>query len=88
MFVHIIHTHRLILSVNFCIHRKIKQYLNDAFLCEAEGGGGLWSIKSAHKLVAKLLIYHEIELLLLVYSVLIKTFDLKLDFCPNIFFLY
>ena len=51
-------------------------------------GGGLLSIKSAHKLVTKLLIYHEIELLLLVYSVLIKTFDLKLDFCPNIFFWY
>ena len=49
-------------------------------------GGGLLSIKLAHKLVAKLLIYHEIELLLLVYSVLIKTFDLKLDFWPNIFF--
>ena len=30
-------------------------------------------------------IYREIELLLLVYSVLIKTFDLKLDFCPFIF---
>ena len=41
--------------------------------------------KSAHKLVAKLLIYREIELLLLVDSVVIKTFDLKLDFCPNIF---
>ena len=49
-------------------------------------GGGLLSINSAHKLVAKLLIYHEIELLLLVYSVLIKTFDLKLDLCANIFF--
>ena len=47
--------------------------------------GGLLPAKSAHKLVAKLLIYREIELLLLVYSVLIKTFDLKLDFCPYIF---
>ena len=48
-------------------------------------GGGLLPAKSAHRLVAKLLIYREIELLLLVYSVLIKTFDLKLDFCPYIF---
>ena len=38
-------------------------------------GGGLLPAKSAHKRVAKLLIYREIELLLLVYSVLIKTFD-------------
>ena len=50
------------------------------------GKGGLLTEKLAHKLVAKLLIYHEIELLLLVHSVLIKTFDLKLDFCPYIFF--
>ena len=48
--------------------------------------GRLLPEKSAHKLVAKFLIYHEIELLPLVYSVLIKTFDLKLDFCPYIFF--
>ena len=53
---------------------------------EKGGGGGLLPEKSAHKLVAKLFIYHEIELLLLVYSVLIKTFDLKLNFCPYIFF--
>ena len=48
-------------------------------------GGGLLPAKSAHKPVAKLLIYCEIELMLLVYSVLIKTFDLKLDLCPYIF---
>ena len=48
-------------------------------------GGGILPAKSAHKLVAKLLIYREIELLLLIYSVLIKTFDLKLDFCPYVF---
>ena len=49
-------------------------------------GEGLLPEKSAHRLVAKLLIFHEIELLLLVYSVLIKTFALKLDFCPyNLF---
>ena len=54
---------------------------------EGDGWGGegeLLHAKSAHKLVAKLLIYREIELLHLVYSVLIKTFDLKLDFCPYI----
>ena len=49
------------------------------------GGGGLLPEKSAHKLVAKLLIYHEIELLLLVNSVLLNTFDLKLYFYPYIF---
>ena len=48
-------------------------------------GGGAIACKVSAKLVAKLLIYREIELLLLVYSVLIKTFDLKLDFCPYIF---
>ena len=53
------------------------------------GGGGLLPEKSAHKLVAKFLIYHEIKLLLFgIYSVIIKTFDLKLDFCPKINFLY
>ena len=40
---------------------------------------GRGAIACKVKLVAKLLIYREIELLLLVYSVLIKTFDLKLD---------
>ena len=53
-----------------------------------EGEGWLLPEKSAHELVAKLLIYHETELFLLVYNVLIKTFDLKLDFCPCILFLY
>ena len=77
----------MILSVNFCRHRKIK-HLKRYILCERErwGGGGLLPEKSAPKLVALLFIYHEIELLSLVYSVLIKTFDLKLDFCPYIFF--
>ena len=50
-----------------------------------DGGGGLLSAKSAQRLVAKLYIYREIELLLLVPSVFIKTFDLKLDF--SIYFL-
>ena len=49
------------------------------------GVGGLLPAKSAHKLLAKMLIHCEIELLLLVNSVLIRTFDLKLDFRPYIF---
>ena len=52
-----------------------------------EGGwGGLLSAKSAQRSVAKLYIYREIELLLLVTSVLLKTFDLKLDFFHIFFF--
>ena len=50
------------------------------------GGGGREGSIVYYKLVAKLMMYREIEWLLLVDSVLIKTFDLKLDFCPHIIF--
>ena len=49
-------------------------------------GGGAIVCNTSTQTVAKLFIYREIKLLLLVHSMLKQTFDLKLDFCPYIFF--
>ena len=50
------------------------------------GRGGAIACKVSAQTSSKIVdIYREIELLLLVYSELRKTFDLKLDFCQYIF---